>query len=298
MDSADQRYRVVKNRIGFYEVQPRPTQHELSTYYAEKYYQQGVGSYELEYSDAERLYFRNKNDQKSRVLSRLLRPKSTPFRLLDVGCGEGWSLAFFKGRGWSVTGLDFSSFGCEKFNPDCSIHLRTGDLYQNIESLISEGETFDCVWLVNLLEHVVEPIALLNDLKWLVVEDGILVVQVPNDFSELHRVLSRDKLVSREFWVAPPDHLSYFNREGLRSITAHTGWRERFLMSDYWIELNVFNPHANYVEDRTLGKGAHRSRISIENLFHEISPDKTVALYQAAAELGIGRNLIGFYSKA
>jgi 2-polyprenyl-3-methyl-5-hydroxy-6-metoxy-1,4-benzoquinol methylase len=34
-------------------------------------------------------------------------------RLLDVGCGEGCALAFFREHGWSVKGVDFSSAGVE-----------------------------------------------------------------------------------------------------------------------------------------------------------------------------------------
>ena len=292
-------YEVVKNPVGFLEIQPKPTQDELKQYYAEQFYQQATGNYELEYSEEERRYFANKIAEKHAVLNTLIKPAaSKTLSLLDVGCGEGWSLAYFKEQGWDVTGLDFSSYGCQKFNPQCSENLLAGDVYENVQKLVVEGRKFDCVWLLNLLEHVTDPIKLLEDLKVLVADDGVLMVQVPNDFSDVHQTLTRDGHITREFWVAPPTHLSYFNRDGLRAIMTHTRWTERFLMSDFWIELNLFNPHANYVEDRAVGKGAYRQRVAVENMLHDISPDKAIALYEKAADIGLGRNLIGFYKKA
>jgi hypothetical protein len=45
-----------------------------------------------------------------------------------------------------------------------------------------------------------------------------------------------------------------------------------------------------------LGKGCHQVRVVIENLLHDISPEKTNEFYQALANLGLGRNIIGFFT--
>ena len=45
--------RLKKHPLGFWEIAVKPTEKELQKYYADKYYQDGKGSYELEYSEDE-----------------------------------------------------------------------------------------------------------------------------------------------------------------------------------------------------------------------------------------------------
>lgn len=47
--------------------------------------------------------------------------------------------------------------------------------------------------------------------------------------------------------------------------------------------------------DKRVGKSCHRSRVEIENLMHRLSPEKTIKVYEAIAELGLGLELIGFF---
>ena len=42
--------RLKKHPLGYWEIENKPTTDELQKYYAEKYYQEGMGSYELAYS--------------------------------------------------------------------------------------------------------------------------------------------------------------------------------------------------------------------------------------------------------
>ena len=295
--TADQ-YQVQQNPLGFYEILPKPTHEELEKFYAEHYFQVAGGGYELSYGEDDLRYFRNRMDLNARVLSRLFKSKpGDTYRFLDVGCGEGWALSFFAERGWDVTGLDFSTFGCQKFNPHCSQYLRTGDFYKQLKDMAANGEMYDVVWSLSVLEHVTDPSTLIEDFKNVLAPGGILVIQVPNDFSDIQEALLAKGHFPERTWVSPPDHLIYFNRDSLRNTMQHYGWHEAFLMGDYWIEMNVINPHSNYAQNPSVGKGAHRSRIAAENLFYELSPEKAINLYQASAEMGLGRNITGFYTK-
>ena len=60
--------RINRHRLGFWEISEKPTSEELGEYYAKKYYQEAQGSYELEYSEQELLYFRAKLKQRHAVL--------------------------------------------------------------------------------------------------------------------------------------------------------------------------------------------------------------------------------------
>lgn len=288
--------RVIKNNYGFYQLKNIPDAKELNEYYAQKYYQGAAGSYDSGYSPEELQYINNKIEQKYQVISKFLDINlSKQKRFLDIGCGEGWALKFYKEKSWDVLGLDYSEFGCLNHNPDCHKYMLIGDIYDNINKLLATGNKFDCIWLDNVLEHVIDPFKLLNNFKNLVTEQGIMVIEVPNDFSVVQKYLSENKYISKQFWIAEPDHISYFNRDGLISICEDAGWKCVYTMGDFPIDFNLFNENTDYVEDRSKGKSCHRSRIAIENLLHSISAEKTNELYNILSTMGLGRQIIGFF---
>ena len=290
---------VRMNRYGFFEVIDRPSQDELNTYYATKYYQdEDTPQYSLSYRPDEVEYFRNKIAQKFHYLtSRGLLDAATSYRLLDVGCGEGFTLKYFKERGWQVTGLDFSRFGCESHNPDCVDDLIVGDMYRNLDALTGSSQRYDVIWLDNVLEHVLDPKGLLERLQAISDGPGVLLIEVPNDFSVVQRYLLENGYLAEQNWVAIPDHLSYFNGRGLAKLCAAAGWSEAGIIADFPIDWFLFNEHSNYYADRSRGKGAHEARITLENMLHAISVDKTNALYETLADMGLGRQLVGFFTK-
>ena len=321
------------NELGYYEVTRKPTPDELRDYYAQRYYQENRSSYQPTYSTTEREHIEGKLRLRHWVLAQLLNPAAAPAdtaasvspaasaapvtpvghgpeaatssttgstasparAFLDVGCGEGWALDYFQRQGWNVLGLDFSSFSLEQFHPGLRGHLRAGDLYDGLQELKNEGLQFDVLWLDNVLEHVLDPAELLRRCRALTRPGGVLMVDVPNDFSPLQQHLLAAGHIDRPFWVALPDHLSYFGAEGLRNLAAATGWRIARILGDQPIDLNLFNPATNYVMDRSLGKAAHQSRLEQDNFLLRTAPLPAVAAYyEALAGVGLGRSVVGF----
>ncbi|KAF3978467.1 MAG: class I SAM-dependent methyltransferase [Methylococcales symbiont of Iophon sp. n. MRB-2018] len=289
------KYNIIKNKYNYYEVENKPSSEELQEYYSKKYYQEGAGSYEISYDNDEKIYFLNKIEQKHQVVKSML--KKEIGKLLDIGSGEGFSLKYFDELGWDCTGLDFSDYGISQQNPRQKKLLIAGDISNNIQTIISKGKKFDLIWLDNVLEHVINPFQLLLDIHKILDKNGVLVIDVPNDFSIIQNYLLKNKHIDREFWVCPPDHLSYFSKEGLSNITKATGWDIKKTISDHPIDMDLLNPNSNYVINPKTGKGAHKKRIEFESLLHSISIDKTNRFYEAMADLGIGRNIVNFLIK-
>ncbi|WFP50630.1 class I SAM-dependent methyltransferase [Methylomonas sp. EFPC3] len=290
---------VKQNKHGYYELVDKPTQADLQAYYAEKYYQAAAGSYEVTYSESEITYFNNKIAQKFLAAqSHLVFPVNRAAKFLDVGAGEGWALKFFADSGWDCIGLDYSDFGCAAHNPGILEYLVAGDIYQSLRGLISDQRRFDLILLDNVLEHVLEPSALLVELRDLLEPNGVLMIEVPNDFSILQAHLMEFGHIDQPFWVVSPDHISYFGPDSLASLVKSAGLDVKMLMTDFPIDLALANPLTNYVRDRSVGKACHKARVEIENLLHAISPEKTNTLYQALADLGLGREVIAICSKA
>lgn len=287
--------KVYKNSFNFFELKEKPTEEELKNFYENEYFQEDNGSYTTQYADYEVTHFNIMINQRYAVLDKIMGFNSkASMRFLDVGCGEGWALSFFKRKKWEVLGLDFSDYGCKSHNPDCLSHMRVGNIYETLTSLVIENEKFDVIWLDNVLEHVLDPLSLLQECKGLIKAQGVLVIEVPNDFSPLQQLLYNKGIVAKPFWVTIPAHISYFNCEGLDVICRSTGWETKFLMSDFPIDLNLLNPNTNYVDEPTRGKSCHQARVEIEKLLSSISVTKLNNLYELIAEMGLGRNIVSF----
>jgi 2-polyprenyl-3-methyl-5-hydroxy-6-metoxy-1,4-benzoquinol methylase len=96
--------------------------------------------------------------------------------LLDMPCGDGTLTALLAPSFKRVVGVDASSqhLALARENlPKAEFH----------ESLIEEFETserFDTITMINVLEHVVDPAAVLRKATDLLSDDGILIIHVPN----------------------------------------------------------------------------------------------------------------------
>lgn len=283
------------NEFGFYEIKDKPTPDELREYYAKRYYQENLTTYQASYPPEELEHIEGKLRLRHWVLEQLQQPGHGNGSFLDIGCGEGWALAYFQRQGWDVLGLDFSSYSLEQFHPALRDRLRAGDLYEEVQRLANDGRRFDALWLDNVLEHVLDPAALLRLCRALVAPNGVLMVDVPNDFSALQQHLLDTEKIDRPFWVVLPDHLSYFNQAGLRHLAAATGWSTAKVIGDQPIDLNLLNPATNYVMNRETGKAAHRARLEQDNfLLRTAALPAVAAYYEALAGVGLGRSIVAF----
>ncbi len=118
---------------------------------------------------------------------------------------------------------------------------------------------------------------------------------MPNDFSLLQQYLFNHDYISKPFWVSVPAHISYFNQDGLKALCEFVGWSCEKMMGDFPIDFNLLNKHVNYINNKNVGKDCHKTRLVIENLLHNVSVVKTNELYTILGELGLGRDIIGFF---
>lgn len=97
-------------------------------------------------------------------------------RMLEVGCGLGVYLDAAKERGWNVRGLDFTPAFVEAaakrgIEVECAGPL---------ESKFME-EQYDCILMVNILEHLYEPREVLARAFKALRPGGVLAIGVPNE---------------------------------------------------------------------------------------------------------------------
>lgn len=288
-------YKLVENPLGMFSVEPMPDRAMLDEFYKEKYYQTQMSSYQREYSADELIYFQSEVASSISIFSSLFGLSETP-RLLDVGCGEGFFSAHCYRQGWLVHLCDYSLYGLESNNPHLLEHFEQGDILQSLNRLIAENKKFSLINLKNVLEHVIDPKALMETLSQLLDDNACIRIEVPNDYSPFQNLLqAQDK--TGNTWFCPPEHLHYFNKDTLQKFITTCGLRAAYITGDFPIEMYLANKHSNYAVDRRLGKEAHQSRVMINNYVFAQGVDKYVEFITCMADVGLSRNLTVYAAK-
>jgi 2-polyprenyl-3-methyl-5-hydroxy-6-metoxy-1,4-benzoquinol methylase len=217
--------RLVRHPLGFWRVKDLPDLQTLRAYYESRYYQTAQSNYRPTYPAEEVAWFHAKTERIATSIAEVRGVSGGT--VLDVGCGEGFAMDWFDRNGYAVRGVDFSRAGMEGAHPHLLDRLETGEVQELLDAHIAAGRTYDVIWLTNVLEHVIDPLALLTRLRQLQAAAGVLVVTVPNDGSAWQELLFSARAASRErFWIAIPDHLSYFHAPpACAPVAEATGWR-------------------------------------------------------------------------
>ena len=136
-----------------------------------------------------------------------------PVRILDFGCGWGDFLATADRFGFIGYGVDRSS-ARRKLG-------QHGVIFQDIEELKNERNSFHVITLFEVLEHLDTPLTVLKSLSKLIVPGGILVLETP-DCAGVTNI--KDMTTYRK--IHPLDHINAFTSETLSSIAGHAGFRK------------------------------------------------------------------------
>ncbi|MBF0563608.1 MAG: class I SAM-dependent methyltransferase [Nitrospirae bacterium] len=135
-------------------------------------------------------------------------------KILDVGCGRGLFLHVMERGGWSVFGVEYDEETAVRVSRAYGIRVVAG----------SHGDwgfepgSFDCVALFHVLEHLREPMAVLETCRNLLKPGGVLYVSVPN-WDSLQAKAGKDKW----FHLDLPYHLYHFTEKGLIKLIGNCG---------------------------------------------------------------------------
>ncbi|HEY7244294.1 MAG TPA: class I SAM-dependent methyltransferase [Xanthobacteraceae bacterium] len=190
---------------------PRPTTTALDVIYPRTYY----------------AYNRNKTPWMVRkgkdVLDRIkfnnfLRRTGFPSSFLDIGCGDGRYLDLFEGWGLSkdrIYGLDFSEKQVRR------LRQRGYQVYQGRVEDCAEIATgsIDLATMFHVIEHVADPVGVMNRIVEWLSPGGSLVVETPN-------LDSWDARLFKQRWWGGyhiPRHWTLFDANSLRRLFEQCG---------------------------------------------------------------------------
>jgi len=247
-----------------------PTKESLSEHY--KQYFQTNSIYSRPERPEEIRYRQAMAVAKLAMISQVSPQSLSESSLLEIGYGQGDFLAAAQKQCKAVQGFDFSLASLRPENKHLGEFCSEGNPDDLLGSAISSGTKFELINATHVLEHSSEPAGLIQLLAGLLSPDGLLVVEIPNDFPPLQNKLIDTGLVDKPYWVSMPDHLCYWNKQRFKQFISDNHLSIIDAFGDFPIELFLLTEDFNYKRFAQLGKPAHLARCLISEYVVEHVP--------------------------
>ena len=136
-------------------------------------------------------------------------------RLFDVGAAGGAFLAEARERGWDVAGVEPMPGAAEHARQELGLDVTTGVA----EDVDVPAASLDAVTMWHVLEHIPEPLSVLERIGAWMRPGAVLTIEVPNGGSPAARKLGKD-------WPSaePGVHVSQFTPDALRRLLERAGF--------------------------------------------------------------------------
>lgn len=137
-----------------------------------------------------------------------------PVRVLDFGCGWGEFLSMCDLFGFVGCGIDRSSH-----RRQCGQNVTILPSIEELKNNPDTPDSFHVITLFQVIEHLDDPLEILQALSELVVKDGLLIMEAP----DCENVTQITDMTSYRL-MHPLDHINTFTQESMQSIARRAGF--------------------------------------------------------------------------
>lgn len=214
-------------------IHPQPDSKTISDYYNGMYAE--IAEYDklkMKYADRSLKAYR-------KVINNI---NSEAVEFLDLGCGLGYYSKAAEELGYKVTAVEQDNVS---YNFAKNILELNHIIEMSIDDFIdSSDKKYDIVFLRHVIEHVTQPLDLIQRLEKIISETGILVIETDNNNGiellfrphsllfymnlykqNYHRVNFINLLIKRPFAIDYPRHLFAFNMKNLSLLLKQNGFK-------------------------------------------------------------------------
>lgn len=190
-------------------------------------------------------------------------------KALDIGCGLGEMLSIFKENGWDTLGVEFNPFASNYARENFGVSVINKSVYD-----FDGSNKFDVIMMWGVLEHLYDPMKILDKCHSLLSKDSLLVLEVPSSDSFLVRYA---EVTRRKFdrIIEGDKHLMLFSVNSFKGMLEKCGFQCRKLVSN---GLDIATLNRLFLEKRL--------------------PDESVNIIQSALDESMQGDLLrGFFTK-
>ena len=172
--------------------------------------------------------------------------KKDSYNICDVGCGPGTLLREAKKRGHYAFGIE-PNRRCHSLLEKEGIDY-TGDFFPLKEKI---EKRFDCIFLLNTLEHMPDPLEIVREAKKLMEPSGVIFISVPSFNALVNRIMHETAGV-----FAGHSHIQFFTIDTLSRLFDKAGF-EVLEYETIITEIGVIKNYLSYA-DPYFGENADR----------------------------------------
>ncbi len=149
-----------------------------------------------------------------------------PGKVLDIGSGLGEVLSVFQGNNWDCLGVETNKFAADYSRKTFKLNIINKSIHD-----FEPQDKFDVIMLWGVLEHLYKPLVLLERVRKLLKENGVLLLEVPSADSVLVRYYERtQKRVDRI--IEGDRHIMLFSLRSFIEITGKAGFKPIEILSN------------------------------------------------------------------
>ncbi len=290
--SVDGRDVIDCKACGFRHIDPLFSAEELKSFYEKEFYQSERADYFSRMEEDRDWWMLRYRHYYELLEAHAPTGHHGRLRLLDIGSGPGFFLDAGAARGWDVLGFEPSAVAADY----CTARgLSVVNDFFSAASAKGHG-LFDAIALSMVLEHVKDPIGLIEEARSLLAPGGLLLLISPNDFNPLQMTLW-EKLGFKPWWVVPRHHLNYFSLASATAFVKARGFDVMHVETSYPLE-NFLIAGRNYVGNDRIGRECHQERKAFESALLTRDPALLRGLAAGWASQGIGREFLVLGRKA
>lgn len=190
-------------------------------------------------------------------------------KVLEIGCGTATGLSIFKENGWAVLGIDPSKTASKIAKKLFDIDVIASNFDEKI--LPSIGK-MDVVILSHVLEHLIDPNKIIELMKLILNEKGIIYIEVPNLLKPL---------MSKCYFSF--EHLNYFTVNTLKNLLAKHNLESKIKTFDNSENIEPFYPVISSISK--LSKDINLNFINDYELSKKVMDNYTYTLTKSENEL-------------
>ena len=192
-----------------------------------------------------------------------LKTSMTNKKVLDFGSGNGGFLKLTKNISKKVLGVELEK-AIIPFYKEENISLEN-----NVDNI---NEKFDIITSFHVIEHIKEPLKILDKLKNLLEDNGRLIIEVPNANDALLTIYENEAFSNFTYWSC---HLYLYTHHTLNLLAKQAGFEvefikhiQRYPLSNhlYWLSKNKPGGHekwGNFFDSKELNSAYENQLASL-----------------------------------
>lgn len=265
------KYTLVRDKLGYMRCDPIPSQAELDKLYKEEFYTEAKPRY-IERQEDDKTWWDAMYEDRLNILDDIVDEISPT--ILDIGCGGG----FFglhcseRSRLWFCFGVEPNRIAREIAS------RRTVWTRKSIDDVDCK---FNAIHISEVLEHIPNPLQMLQDCHRMLFDGGAICVVVPNE------KFNYSTLVYPHVFQ-PPQHINYFDFDSLESLMRQAGF-EIYERSTMYPMETFLQMGLDYTKSEGIGRLCHHMRMAFDL---SMTSQQRRKFYRELAQEGLGRECV------